>query len=757
MKKTLALILVLLLSGLVPSALASEPIDSLAIYAEQILTPPAGYASIAAMAVSPAGSIVAAAKAEDGAWHLLTWDDPAAQPAVTQLSLNDGEVGGLSIAPDGGVLVTLAQGMMQMQTTGQTGGGAQGGNAPIQTTQSGGGGGIGGFGGRNTTLCWFDETGAETARFTLSSMMMQYAALSGRRVATVAMQGGVTIYDAEGQEITQLNALDVSSLAVTESSLFTIGYDAIDEWAIDGSEKLRTVQTDLGFSMTASATPDGMLYMAGSQGVYRLAPGEAQVSRIMSTVGTLLGDPGNGLTAFAALAENSFAALLTEGSSSMGGRSVSIRIGDADASTQLAVYTRVEGLSASDRQPFVITSLYDSNRLRKAVGDFQRLHPELAVDLRVKVPSNNFFTETPVDDQIRALNTELLAGGGGDVIILDGLPIDKYAEKGILADLGAILPDLGLLPGIAEGSVSRDGGVYAIPAQFSFRMLWGKQDVLDTIRSLADLPYVPLGEGQKPMHARTPEEWIRLLYPASVADFLDDTGRVSFETPAFEDFLTALYDLYSNQDDTSYNQFGGMRRGGMSADELLGMYNGVVALYPSDVSSLMQLDLAYTISGAGEAGAILMPSVSGEGNAYTPGLLVGIGAKTQHKEAAEELVRLFFSDTVQTADQMSALPTVASALDSYFDDAIERSNDTGTNTISMMMMGGGATLSMEAMSETLLRHLRSLCDTVRTPVTIDETLMGFILSETERFFEGSGSAAEAAQAIEQRAWYYQHE
>ena len=44
-------------------------------------------------------------------------------------------------------------------------------------------------------------------------------------------------------------------------------------------------------------------------------------------------------------------------------------------------------------------------------------------------------TEVPTADTIRALNAELLNGSGADVLMLDGLPVESYMEKGILADL----------------------------------------------------------------------------------------------------------------------------------------------------------------------------------------------------------------------------------------------------------------------------------------------------------------------------------
>ncbi|MCL1795483.1 MAG: extracellular solute-binding protein [Clostridia bacterium] len=757
MKKTAVLIVVVLLLQPLCGAYAMEAQDARQPYAEMLLAPLAGFEPYAAIDSGPDGTLVAVAKAVDGGYCLIRWQEPAGEPDIIPLSELEEEIDAISIAPDGQMLVSLrdASGLPIASGVRRDDGPA------TSTTQRVGDGPQQPMRGplMETTLCWFSAAGEETARFSVQSMVLRIAALPGGEAAVLNPMSGIQVYDGTGKESRQLGGADQAiGMAVSAEHLFVFGLDTIVEWSLETGEKLRTIDAQAGSAARAAVGPDGSLYIAGTQGIYRIGKDEREPSHIMSAVGTLIGDPGNAVQGLVVCPDGRIAVLLSEGMGMMGGGGMAYQIGGARGETQLVLYNRLDG-TLSDRMSFVITALNDSVRLRKAATNFQRAHPELSVDLRVQSPSNNFFQETPDDDYIRALNTDLLAGGGGDVIILDRLPMRRYIERGILADISHLLPDLGILPGIAEGSAVADDRVYAIPAQFSFQMLWGRQAVLEGIHTLEDIPYAALLSEQRPMYGRTPEEWIRLTYPASESSFRNDKGLVDFESPTFEAYLEVLKKLYTEQDDAPPSEmFGGMRRGGAMAEEMLAMAGGAVAMYSAEIQSLMQLNFSYSVAGAEESLGIVFPSITGEGYAYAPQLLAGVNAQSVQRDNAEEFIRMLLSDDVQGSEQMNGLPTTASALDILFAEAIERSeNAEGANLFAAMRMTGGATLTISEPDVDTLASLRKSCDALNTPVYVDETLMGFIIEETGRYFEGIGTAEDAARAIQQRAWFYQNE
>ena len=154
---------------------------------------------------------------------------------------------------------------------------------------------------------------------------------------------------------------------------------------------------------------------------------------------------------------------------------------------QLLRYAYSADVSAEPDTVLEVFSLYDNNTIRQAIGEFQRNNPNVRVDLRVAMDEDSSAT---AEDVIRALNTELLAGKGPDIIVLDGLPISSYIDKGVLKDLtdltSRLTNELGLLENLTD-AYEKNGKIYGLPSRFVLPIMMGKQDKLDSIRSLADL------------------------------------------------------------------------------------------------------------------------------------------------------------------------------------------------------------------------------------------------------------------------------
>ena len=93
-------------------------------------------------------------------------------------------------------------------------------------------------------------------------------------------------------------------------------------------------------------------------------------------------------------------------------------------------------------------------------------------------------------DAISSLNTEIMAGNGPDVLILNGLPWESYQEKGILENLSS-----GLGTCMKEDKVfgnlfsayQADGSQYVIPISFKIPVLIGKEGTVSSVSSIEEL------------------------------------------------------------------------------------------------------------------------------------------------------------------------------------------------------------------------------------------------------------------------------
>ena len=780
----LAITLLMTTAGLTPWAGAEE---ARSLYSEKTMKLPQGWKMPTAIAASLTGELAALSQGPDGL-TLLTYRDESAEPAIMPIRLQSelGEnefVSYLGIAPDGMMALYINAGFNLSSTPRRSGGGQGGQNNNPNTPggQAGGqqGGQAGGQpeGGAYTvddiqraasnimtgTVVWLDETGVEKARFSRNGgMQSANAALSGMRLAVSGNRGGAAILDASGAEIANLEARYANGIASDADNIYVLEQRAVSVFNATTYAKSESIDVS-GLNLNAIAAFGGKVYGISIDGARELSgSGNALV---MAAAGTYLGDPSVNMAGFIALADGRFAGLTGNGSNIVtrvvGGMNIGATaslFGGGQSESYLLYYSPLN-ITSSNRSGLKITALSDSQRLRKAVNEFQRLRPDVNVTLDIRMGEND---ASPIDDHIRALNTDLLAGKGGDVLIMDGLPINSYINRGILLDISQLIPSLGILPGIAEGSRFSDGKTYMVPAQFTFPTLWGKASVINQIGSLRDVLYISLPNGQQPMMSRSANDWLELLYPSIAPIITNKNGSMNFESPEFIEFLEIIGTLRETPEaarpfDLPGGRFAGnaVRRAGLNMQEMLDLFSGAIAIQPLTISTFMQLSPTYSLAGAEECGFMPMPSLNGDGLTYTPALLAGVNSRSGNQAMAIEFIRTLFSDDVQGMAGMGGLPTKESAVAAMVEEQAELS-ETADVLLSMMIPGAG-TITLKRPTRDVWNQLFEMCRRVNTPTTIDRTLMGFIVEGTAAFFEGKGDAKQAARDVMQRAFYYMNE
>lgn len=169
---------------------------------------------------------------------------------------------------------------------------------------------------------------------------------------------------------------------------------------------------------------DGYLFFTTHDGLYSYAPGGSVTEELVSGGRSSLGDPTFFPKALTGAEDGSFY-VLGQGAEA----ALYHYVYDPEAPTQPSIQLR-------------LYSLYEDENLRQMVSQYQKSHPEVAIDLEIGLTGEDGVT---VADALRTLNTEILAGSGPDLICLDGFNIDTYLEKGILADLSGVLNQAGPL------------------------------------------------------------------------------------------------------------------------------------------------------------------------------------------------------------------------------------------------------------------------------------------------------------------------
>ncbi|MCA5959633.1 hypothetical protein LC724_02430 [Blautia sp. RD014234] len=92
--------------------------------------------------------------------------------------------------------------------------------------------------------------------------------------------------------------------------------------------------------------------------------------------------------------------------------------------------------SLQPEHTITVYSLYDSPNIRQSITAFQGRHSDVMVEYETGMTGKDAVTRS---DALKTLNTNIMAGEGPDVPILDGLPISSYIEKGLLMDIGDLV------------------------------------------------------------------------------------------------------------------------------------------------------------------------------------------------------------------------------------------------------------------------------------------------------------------------------
>lgn len=144
---------------------------------------------------------------------------------------------------------------------------------------------------------------------------------------------------------------------------------------------------------------------------------------------------------------------------------------------------RLEADQKTDQDVFSIYSLTKNASLSQIAMLFQQEHPELKVEFRVGMEDEAALTRT---DAVKQLNTELMAGGGADIIIMDGLSVEKYVDMGLLQPIKLEQPGEKFFDNIIE-TYCKNGTLYAVPTGFWLHAVQEPADAASEIISPAEL------------------------------------------------------------------------------------------------------------------------------------------------------------------------------------------------------------------------------------------------------------------------------
>lgn len=491
------------------------------------------------------------------------------------------------------------------------------------------------------------------------------------------------------------------------------------------------------------------LFYVSHDGIYRYAFGGSVVEQVADGKLNSLSSPAIAFTDMARDKDGAFYLAVSD-------------VSQSDPVGRICKYVYSKDTPAVPDTELTVYSLTDDDFLRQAAAAFQKKYPDIYLNLEIGMTGEDAVTET---DALKALNTEIMAGKGPDILLMDGIAADTYIEKGMLEDLSGILKDADILENIIEPYKDGEGKIYQMPVKFGIPYMQGKKEYVDAISDLTSMAdtieshkeeytkdTLPFSSSYSPymllkgLAAVNMSAWVNedgTLNQAAVQEFLEQTNRIyqSAKTPAEEllaSFGTTVEEMEeANEVRNLYSEFGAVfSKFGVGGLDLISGSNilGTGGVYsPSDLRSIYSVEQ----QGDGISGKLW----NGQKK------IVGISAKSLEKEAAEKFVSYLFSDEGQRVGSSNGLPVRKSVYGdvSYWFGNAKEGDVTSVTSSYNNQTGESIEVSIVQPGESVIREMQELGKTLTTPVKENRMILSAVLDAGASYIKGEISVEEAVE------------
>lgn len=416
-----------------------------------------------------------------------------------------------------------------------------------------------------------------------------------------------------------------------------------------------------------------------------------------------------------------------------------------------------QAASVPDKE-LTIYALDDSIFLRQAVTLFQKEYPELHVNLQIGLSGDDGVT---VEDALNVLSTNILAGKGPDVLILDGMPLEGYIEKDILADISDVVKEVdkkeGLLSNIVEAS-KQDGKIYAIPARFSLCILEGDQKTVQSGGSLSSFAKQAASlKNTLPLKGK--KGILRDLLDADSATWKNKDG--SLDKERLSDYLQCckqIYDAQSHNSKAEEHMDSAVGDGILDTGEKLGthQYDGLLTgqwKYSfGTLSDIYGLQTLYSSSAVTKTQYCLLNHE--QTKSYIPYMMAGV-TESGSKEMAKNFILLLLGQKVG-ASEHNGIPVNRSAFEAVLNEKKDAQNVKDESSISFSMQGSDKSYGFSYINLTQkeIDAFTEIVESLKEPSLTNRVIQEIVLEQGGQYLVGKQDLEPTVSAILQKVNLY---
>lgn len=376
-------------------------------------------------------------------------------------------------------------------------------------------------------------------------------------------------------------------------------------------------------------------------------------------------------------------------------------------------------------------TVHESTLLSQAAAMYHREHPEVMITIEYEYPKY-YYDDTDYNAVYQKLNTMLMGDEAPDILVMDHLDIDSYAEKGLLADINDVVEPMEesgeLLSNITSAYRQEDGSRYVVPLEFAFNMAAGRDITAGDMASVEALAGFLSKQDFSYMGPLTVSELVGRFYPYFCDEIVD--GK-QLNREVLSRYLEALKTIGDNcgiletrdKDSRAYNMWELASEAKLAFEEVEGFNN---AMFPLAIVDFIQ----------GEFAAFE--------NCFIPMVQMGICAKSDYQDRAKDFLKFILSEEIQQTDSYGGFPVNGAALEKNAHK--DRSEAEAETTIATD--GGDVEFRIGSYSQETADKLTAVCRGLNKRAGEDEKIREVLTEAMDGYLKGAQSLEDTVQKVE---------
>ena len=484
----------------------------------------------------------------------------------------------------------------------------------------------------------------------------------------------------------------------------------------------------------------------------------------------------NNMSGYAMLSDSRVAALMQDWST--------------DPTTyQLIVLHRVDASEIKEKKVLTLACMYLDWNLRSMIVEYNKTNDEYRINV---VDYSEYATDDDYNAGVTKLTTEIISGSVPDIFLTSNLPIDKYAAKGVIADLNTFM-DGGnglsrdyFVPQVMS-ALEKDGKLYELPTSFSVQTAYALSSIAsqyDTwnVAAVQDA-MTQLQEGATVFsNGWTKNTALSNCLSRNLSAFVDwATGKCEFDSEAFQQLLAFCNSFpaetsdgdgaiaYASSadiavDDAMWDSDATRITNGKQLMSTIGMYS-----FDSYIWNVYAIRDKITFTG--------YPTEDGSGSSFELQMPMAISSVTKYPDAAWDFVCSIIKkmNTIDENNYYYGFPISQAAFDAEMTDIMTEQYQLDENGEqvdwdgdgepdkairgSYETMENGETVYKDvyALTQEDIDQILGVINSTRSVYDYDQEILDIITDEVAAYFAGDKDVQTTANMIQSRVNLYVQE